>query len=273
MSSLPVTVCVGEEEPHVWSYSPGDSCHICLRGGQMWAHGPVVNLALQLDPRHLPSCRGGEGETGVGVSGKVVWGWCLSFSPQAHSLLMSIQIWSEPKTLRMSYQNITSCCKNLPSYSLFKLKSWRVFLTISAFTFLTKVFSQSIMISISNIFMNGKHTFKEKQLKATERHNVKTPFSIHPLLRPLISHSWSHHCYLFSRDILYTAKVIGIKVFLFLLFFISFPYLTSFLSLPDRSLFFFICVFFKCFHLSEYLVMTILIDLRINQGSPEKQNQ
>lgn len=206
-------------------------------------------------------------------SGKVVWGWCLSFSPQAHSLLMSIQIWSEPKTLRMSYQNITSCCKNLPSYSLFKLKSWRVFLTISAFTFLTKVFSQSIMISISNIFMNGKHTFKEKQLKATERHNVKTPFSIHPLLRPLISHSWSHHCYLFSRDILYTAKVIGIKVFLFLLFFISFPYLTSFLSLPDRSLFFFICVFFKCFHLSEYLVMTILIDLRINQGSPEKQNQ
>lgn len=89
----------------------------------MWAHGPVVNLALQLDPRHLPSCRGGEGETGVGVSGKVVWGWCLSFSPQAHSLLMSIQIWSEPKTLRMSYQNITSCCKNLPSYSLFKLKS------------------------------------------------------------------------------------------------------------------------------------------------------
>lgn len=85
MSSLPVTVCVGEEEPHVWSYSPGDSCHICLRGGQMWAHGPVVNLALQLDPRHLPSCRGGEGETGVGVS---LGRWCGGgVSPSALRLI------------------------------------------------------------------------------------------------------------------------------------------------------------------------------------------
>lgn len=51
----------------------------------MWAHGPVVNLALQLDPRHLPSCRGGEGETGVGVS---LGRWCGGgVSPSALRLI------------------------------------------------------------------------------------------------------------------------------------------------------------------------------------------